>query len=414
MKKVLLFSFLLCAGLVWSQLAPYVAGGWYEPLTGAARMLTMVGLAYIMIHVGFEFDIDKKNIRQYGWDYIVAATAATFPWIFCAVYFVMVLLPLSFWTHRNVWEETLLVSRFAAPTSAGVLFSMLAAAGLGASWLFRKARILAIFDDVDTVLLLIPLQIMIIGFRWELMVTVGAMLAMLWIGWRYLNQLNWPLTYPWVLGYSIAIVGLSEGIYRVSKGMNSQVGIHLEVLLPAFVLGCVISIYQERHDHEPREKLATTIVSSCFMFLVGMSMPVFIGPAVAATTGILAKLVAPMSWGTIVMHVAAITVISNVGKMFCAFCYRAEATWRERLALSIGMWPRGEVGAGVLVLSLSYGIGGPVMIVAMLSLAVNLLLTGFFIATIKWLLTSAEQQPLKSEKYTLGMPTAEMKPDEAT
>ena len=50
------------------------------------------------------------------------------------------------------------------------------------------------------------------------------------------------------------------------------------------------------------------------------------------------------------MHVLALTVLSNLGKMFPAFCYRREAHWRERLALAIGMWPRGEVGAGVLVL----------------------------------------------------------------
>ena len=73
-----------------------------------------------------------------------------------------------------------------------------------------------------------------------------------------------------------------------------------------------------------------------------------------------------------------LTILSNLGKMFPAFCYRKEAHWRHRLAVAIGMWPRGEVGAGVLVLSLSYGIGGPVVTVAMLSLALNLALTGVF------------------------------------
>ena len=46
--------------------------------------------------------------------------------------------------------------------------------------------------------------------------------------------------------------------------------------------------------------------------------------------------------------------------------------------MAIGMWPRGEVGAGVLIVSLSYGIGGPIVTVGMLSLAVNLVLTGVF------------------------------------
>ena len=69
--------------------------------------------------------------------------------------------------------------------------------------------------------------------------------------------------------------------------------------------------------------------------------------------------------------------------MFSLLCYRREATLRERLALSVAMFPRGEVGAGVLVISLSYGIGGPVVTVALLSLALNLVMTGIFIAMVK-------------------------------
>ena len=90
-----------------------------------------------------------------------------------------------------------------------------------------------------------------------------------------------------------------------------------------------------------------------------------------------------MSWAFIALHVLLITFISNLGKMFPAFCYRREAHWRERLSLAIGMWPRGEVGAGVLVISMSYGIGGPVVTIAMLSLTLNLLLTGVFIYFVK-------------------------------
>ena len=91
----------------------------------------------------------------------------------------------------------------------------------------------------------------------------------------------------------------------------------------------------------------------------------------------------PMSWEWILLHVLLVTLISNLGKMFPAFCYRKEAHWRERLAVAVGMWPRGEVGAGVLVISLSYGIGGPIVTIAMLSLALNLLLTGVFIYFVK-------------------------------
>ncbi|GMI47198.1 hypothetical protein TrCOL_g5654 [Triparma columacea] len=91
-----------------------------------------------------------------------AMTAAGFPWIFVAVWFVkMVPSPLP-------WGDALLAARFAAPTSAGILFSMLEAAGMKDTWLFRKARVLAIFDDLDTVLLMIPLKIVLVGFKWEL------------------------------------------------------------------------------------------------------------------------------------------------------------------------------------------------------------------------------------------------------
>jgi Kef-type K+ transport system membrane component KefB len=85
------------------------------------------------------------------------------------------------------------------------------------------------------------------------------------------------------------------------------------------------------------------------------------------------------------LHVMGITFVSNLGKMFIAFCYRREAHWRERLAVAIGMWPRGEVGAGVLVISMSYGIGGPIVTIAMLSLTLNLLLTGVFIYIVQFL-----------------------------
>jgi hypothetical protein len=50
------------------------------------------------------------------------------------------------------------------------------------------------------------------------------------------------------------------------------------------------------------------------------------------------------------------------------------------------LFPRGEVGAGVLVVSLSYGIGGSAMTIALLSLALNLLLTGVFIVGVKKLI----------------------------
>ena len=162
MKKVWLFSGLLVAGLVGSQFLS--ESGTAATFREIVRMLTMFALSFIMIHVGYEFEIDRSRIGTYALDYGVAATAAGFPWIFCALYFVFLLHPGS-WHDADAWKESLLAGRFAAPTSAGILFSMLAAAGLSATWYFRKVRILAIFDDLDTVLFMIPLKMLLVGFR---------------------------------------------------------------------------------------------------------------------------------------------------------------------------------------------------------------------------------------------------------
>jgi hypothetical protein len=208
------------------------------------------------------------------------------------------------------------------------------------------------------------------------------------------------------------------------------------VLLPAFVLGCLMAYPtgsdphtdDAREGHQegpesPAEQRVATIISALFMVLVGLSMPDFvnamsdepekqqlarqtltaseveaqaqaaqeigqaqgIGTVTAAQPG--------LGWGMIGFHVLMVTIISNIGKMFPAFCYRKEAHWRERLAVAVGMWPRGEVGAGVLVISLSYGIGGPIVTVAMLSLALNLVLTGVFIYMVKKLLGVSQPAP---------------------
>ena len=113
----------------------------------AIKLSTMWCLSYIMCHVGYEFDVDKSKLRAYGKDYMIAMTAAGFPWIFVALWFMFALpVPLA-------WGDALIAARFAAPTSAGILFSMLEAAGMKETWLFQKARTLAIFDDLDTILL---------------------------------------------------------------------------------------------------------------------------------------------------------------------------------------------------------------------------------------------------------------------
>lgn len=386
MKKVLLFSLLLVVGLAVSQFLDEIAGD--TALAGEAiRMLTMVMLGFIMIHVGYEFELDRSRLGSYGFDYAVAATAAAFPWVFCALYFVFVFNDPMQWGAYDVWTDALLAGRFAAPTSAGVLFSMLAATGLSATWYYRKIRVLAIFDDLDTVLLMIPLKMLIVGLRWQLGVIVVIMVVLLWLAWKYLHRVRIPIAWPWVLGYAAGIALISEVIYTASKAISDVVPIHIEVLLPAFVLGCMMArpaghdphADDAREGHQdgpesPHEQRVATVISAAFMVLVGLSMP-----PIDLAGG---------SWQWITVHVLIITVLANIGKMFPLFVYRKEAHWKERLAICVGMWPRGEVGAGVLIISLGYGIGGQMVTVAALSLALNLLLTGVFIVIVKRLLNS--------------------------
>jgi hypothetical protein len=410
MKKVALFSVLLIVGLAGSQILPTWLGVAYPILAELISILTLIALAFIMIHVGYEFELDKTRLKSYGWDYVVAMTAAAFPWIFVALYFIYIMLPPDLWGQWDAWKEVLLASRFAAPTSAGVLFSMLAAAGLSATWLFRKARVLAIFDDLDTVLLMIPLKMMIVGLAWQLGVIVIIMFVLLWLAWKYMRQLQIPITWRWVLGYSTAIVAVTEILYLFTKSIDPDIPIHIEVLLPAFVLGVLLKrpAGTDPHSHDnveghqegpetPEEQRVSTIISAIFMLLVGLSMPAIFGAGAPLKETALNMTASqpPLSAGTLALHVLAVTLLSNLGKMFPALVYRKEAHWKERLAVAIGMWPRGEVGAGILIISLGYGIGGPVVTVAVLSLALNLLLTGVFIWIVKRLLVSvpSEYQP---------------------
>lgn len=348
MKQIVLFSFLLLFGIVISQLFDLVS------IRDIVNTVTMICLAYIMLYVGLEFDIDKGKLKSYGTDYLVAMTAATFPWFFCAIYFFM--------NFDVDIKESLLLGRFAAPTSAGVLFAMLTAAGLAATWLFKKVRILAIFDDLDTVLLMVPLQIMIVGMKGEMMLMIMLILLLLLGAYVFLHQIKLPVSPKYFLVYSVGLVFLCEWLEHTTN-------VHLEVLLPAFALGCMIRHKPSVSVHFVHSKFDLDLfIKSAFMFFVGCSLPKIAIPS----EGIL----------FLVINVLLITIISNIGKCFPVFFYKKEASFRERIALCFSMFPRGEVGAGVLLVSISYGITGLPAAIAGLSLALNLVLTGFFIAIV--------------------------------
>lgn len=368
-------------GLVLSQWLPdTMSGDAYATLREVVTTLLGVSLAFIMINVGREFELDRSNIKPYLADYCVAMIAAAAPWLLIALYYIFVLMPSEWWSMGDAWKETLLLSRFAAPTSAGILFAMLAALSLQSSWIYRKIQVLAIFDDLDTILLMIPLQVAMIGMRWQMGVILVVVVALLVIGWRRMS--SWNIWQNWwaILVYAVLIYGVTTGIYLVTKHLwGADSAIHIEILLPAFVLGMII---KNRHIDSPQEERASTIISLLFMLLVGMSMPLIDLKAGGTSHEAMLSSMAMPSWDIIALHVVAVTILSNVGKLVPMLFYR-DRSLRERLALSVGMFTRGEVGAGVIFIALGYNIGGPILLISVLTLVLNLILTIGFVLVVK-------------------------------
>ena len=389
MKKVLSFSAMLMLGLLLSQLMPgLMTETHYEHTRHGIEILLGVCLAFIMINVGREFEVDKRNIKSYAKDYLVAMLAAAIPWLLIAMYYIFVLMPSEWWSQGAVWKESLLLSRFAAPTSAGILFTMLAAIGLQKSWIYKKIQVLAIFDDLDTILLMIPLQIAMIGMQWQMGVILVVVVLLLWIGWKKMSAYDLRCDWRRLLGYSVLVYGATYVVYVLTDHFFGEEGsVHIEVLLPAFVLGMVI-----RHGYKSTkaDDRAASVISLLFMLLVGMSMPlIHLKEAPAQTSSVIASL--PMlSWGSIALHVVMISLLSNVGKLTPMLFYR-DHSLKERLALSVGMFTRGEVGAGVIFIALGYHIGGPILLISVLTLVLNLILTGGFVMIVKRLALSVEQ-----------------------
>lgn len=384
MRKVLSFSLFLMLGLVASQLLPGALGAAYGSFKATADILLYICLGFIMINVGREFEIDKSRWRSYTADYFIAMATAALPWLLIVLYYIFVLLPSALWTDPAAWKENLLLSRFAAPTSAGILFTMLAALKLKESWIYRKIQVLAIFDDLDTILLMIPLQILMIGLRWQMFAIVAIVVVLLAVGWRW--QATWDVRQDWkrILGLSIVVCTLTQAVYLITKHWyGAENSIHIEVLLPAFVVGMLM---RHRHIDTRVEQRVATGVSFLFMLLVGMSMPLVTG-AEADTAASAASVTASqpmMPWGILLLHVVAVSFLSNLGKLVPLFFYR-DRKLSERLALSVGMFTRGEVGAGVIFIALGYNLGGPVLIISVLTLVLNLILTGGFVVWVKQL-----------------------------
>jgi len=178
MSRVLLYSLFLVLGLILSQFTPlWIQGDTYGVFKTVLNSLLYICLAFVMINVGREFEVEKTRWRSYKNDFFIAFGAAVLPWLLVSVYYVIVLLPPGFIGSGNAWKESLLLSCFTAPTSAGILFTMLIACGLKRSWIYKKIQVLAIFDDLDIVLLMIPLKIIMVGLQWEMGVIIVIVLV---------------------------------------------------------------------------------------------------------------------------------------------------------------------------------------------------------------------------------------------
>lgn len=392
MKKVISFSLMLMVGLLLSQLLPmFLDEGSYGELKHMVEVTLGICLAFIMINVGREFEIDKGNVRDYAKDYLVAMFAAAMPWLLIALYYIFAILPAEMWGSGDAWKETLLLSRFAAPTSAGILFSMLAAMKLQKSWIYQKAQALAIFDDLDTIILMVPLQVAMIGeLNWQMIAMLTVIFGMFYIGWRYMSRFKMPQNWYAIFTYAVLVYGSTLLIYTITKHFFGAKGaIHIEVLLPAFIFGMVI---KNRHVGGKVEMTVSSLVSIVFMLLVGMSMPLidFSDTAAAADSESLISSIPPMSGWVIALHVLVVTLLSNFGKLAPMFFYR-DHSLTERLALSVGMFARGEVGAGVIFIALGYNIGGPILLISVLTLVLNLILTIGFVYAVKHLALKAEK-----------------------
>ena len=432
-RKMIIFTVNLLVGLTFSQLMPeWLMPGALGTWRTLVKVMTMWCLSYIMVHVGYEFDIDKSRLRSYAKDYAVGMTAAGLPWIGVAAWFIWVL------PNPLGWKEALVAARFAAPTSAGILFAMLEAAGMKKTWLFQKARILAIFDDLDTILLMVPLKVIVVGMRWELSIDLGIVVVCFLMIWFLMHRVRIPCTWQYTMLYATIVAVCSEMAHFLTHDERVDPydvieTVHLEVLLPAFTIGCIVrAAHATQHDevraqrrpsrreiavqrlerrpsikkekkHRSYEQEVNDIISSVFMFFVGLSMPsLFNTDSGHGSHRMLSALEstntsdgsgshgsldaqASMGAGALVGHVAVVSIIMILGKMFPIFVYRDEVNFSTRLALSLGMCPRGEVGAGVIVISLTFGIGGDAITIAVICLALNLMASSLFIMSVKLL-----------------------------
>jgi Kef-type K+ transport system membrane component KefB len=374
MGKVFVYSSFLIFGLFFSQLTGLASGvlvieGAHLSSQNVLQIITQICMAYILIEVGLDFHIDSRNEHKYAKDFIVAFLAAILPWTLCFGYF--------YFFFNESFKSALMVGGFAAPTSAGLMLMLLASAGLSKTWVFRRARVLAIFDDLIVIMLLIPLQMCLMGLNIKMFFGVLFLIALLLFTYRYRHHFVIPLSTVLMFSYGFVIWSLVFLVWQVFH-------LHVGVVFPAFCLGCMIRPGKELFFSEREEQASSWdfdhLIKAIFMFGIGLSIPQIHWVA--------------DHYDMLVVHVLAITVLSNLGKGVIALFYRKEATLRERIALGIAMFPRAEVGAGILLMAIKTNLGMDIISISGIALGLNLLLTGLFIFFVRRLICLSRPKSL--------------------
>ena len=105
MKKIVLFSVFLIIGLIGSQTIPcHLNPEAFEKLKFFLDAMLYICLAFIMINVGREFELDKSKWKSYTEDYFIAMATAAVPWLLICGYFIL-LLPAEYRTSWDAWND---------------------------------------------------------------------------------------------------------------------------------------------------------------------------------------------------------------------------------------------------------------------------------------------------------------------
>jgi len=251
-------------------------------------------------------------------------------------------------------EDDVRLSIFSAPTSTGVIMTMMALFDVKGSWVVRKASVLAVLGHL-CLLFSVAIENSRTGaagnsalFDLECLMPVLVSLGLLALAWFNIHKCMCPHLWPWVLLYA-SIIGIGSWCL---EGMSLQFirapevkWFHVAVLFPSFAFGCMISTLEASRcfaniDFELTEDLilrqermesaapfVDTFVGTVFMFSVGLNMPQ-INYSLAST-----------SYGIYILHLIVVSILMLLGKLVVYFCYTSHDS-KQRLGLALLMCPR--------------------------------------------------------------------------